>query len=101
MHTIRVGQLEDGARRNAREWIERHRLSGRPGRWRALLLPTRLLVGLALLATAGELRAQRVEVDAGVGNYVDVVGVGIGTDDWKRWSIGGNWSISLYAMGWV
>ena len=91
----------DGPRNNAREWIERHRLPGRSVRWRALLLLTRLLFGLALWATAEELRAQRVEVDAGVGNYVDVVGVGIGTDDWKRWSIGGNWSISLYAMAWV
>jgi len=67
----------------------------------ALLLLTRLLLfGLAYCATVGELHAQRIEVDAGVGNYVDIVGVGFGTDDLKRWSIGGNWSISLYAMAW-
>jgi hypothetical protein len=70
---------------DARDLIQRHRLSGRSARRSALLLLARpLLFGLAFFATVGELHAQRVEVDAGVGNYVDIVGVGFGTDDWKR-----------------
>src|SRR4030095_6265140 len=64
---------------DARDIIQRHRLSGRSSRRSALLLPARpILFGLAFFATVGELHAQRVEVDAGVGNYVGIVGCATG-----------------------
>jgi len=57
-----------------------------------------LLLAAALLASAGESNAMRVGIQAGVGNYVDILGVGIGSEDWNQWSAGENWALSVYGV---
>jgi hypothetical protein len=44
---------------------------------------------------------ERISAELGMGNYVDVVGVGVGTSDWGRWSVGKDWSLSVYGAGMI
>jgi hypothetical protein len=66
--------------------------------WRAAALWAWIVVGSVLCATPGYCQ-DRVSVEVGAGNYVDVVGVGVGSTDWERWSVGKDWSLSLYGLG--
>ena len=66
--------------------------------WRAAALWVWIAVGSVLCATPGYCQ-DRVSVEMGIGNFVDVVGVGVGSTDWKRWSMGKDWSLSLYGVG--
>jgi hypothetical protein len=38
-------------------------------------------------------------VETGVGNFVDVIGIGVDSAEWKRWSVGQDRSLSLYGLG--
>jgi len=42
---------------------------------------------------------ERISAELGMGNYVDVVGVGVGTSDLGRWSVGEDWFLSVYGVG--
>jgi len=66
--------------------------------WRAAALWVWIAVGSVLCATPGYCQ-DRVSVEMGKGNNVDVVGVGVGSTDWERWSVGKDWSLSLYGLG--
>jgi lipid A 3-O-deacylase len=58
------------------------------------------ILALALFAMAGNSNAgERVSIEAGVGNFVDVIGIGIASEEWKRWSVGQDWSLSLHGLG--
>jgi len=68
-------------------------------RWCTPVQCAGLLLAVVLLAVPDNSAAMgRIAVEAGVGNYVDVVGVGIGSEDWKQWSPGQDWSLSLYGL---
>jgi len=57
---------------------------------------------MALCATAGQGHClEGLSAQVGVGNYVDVVGIGITSGEWRRWSIGEDWSLSAYGTGGV
>jgi lipid A 3-O-deacylase len=61
-----------------------------------------LALGLALTGVPGITAAvDRVAVEAGAGNHVDVFGVSIGWPDWKRGPLEGDWSLSAYGKGTV
>jgi lipid A 3-O-deacylase len=66
--------------------------------WRAAALWAWIIVGSVLYATPGYCQ-DRVAVETGVGNFVDVVGIGVDSAEWKRWSVGQDWSLSLYGLG--
>ena len=53
---------------------------------------------LSVLASRG-IAVDRVSVDAGTGDGVDIVGIGIGSADWKQWSLDNDWALSLYGKG--
>jgi lipid A 3-O-deacylase len=60
----------------------------------------RLALGLTLVAAADHVNAvDRVSVDAGLGNHVDIVGISASSADWKRSSFANDWSWSLYGAG--
>ena len=59
-----------------------------------------LLVGFALYATSGHAQSiGRWSVEAGGGNYVDVLGLGVGTGDWIQGFIGKDWAWSVVGLG--
>jgi len=59
-----------------------------------------LALGLLLSVMASRsIAVDRISVDAGTGDGVDIVGIGIGSADWKRWSLDNDWSMSLYGKG--
>ena len=59
-----------------------------------------LALGLMLSPMAGRGAAvDRLSVEAGTGDNVDIVGISIGSADWKRWSFDNDWSLSLYGKG--
>jgi len=45
--------------------------------------------------------ADRVSVDGGMGNHVDILGINVGSGDWKRWPLAEDLSIALYGKGGV
>src|SRR5258708_32387680 len=65
-----------------------------PFRWNAVIL------ALALFAMAGNSNAmERVAIETGVGNFVDVLGIGVNSEDWNRWTVDRDWSLSLHGLG--
>ena len=55
-----------------------------------------LALGLMLSVVASRgVAVDRVSVDAGTGDGVDIVGIGIGSAEWKRWSLDNDWSFSF------
>jgi lipid A 3-O-deacylase len=62
----------------------------------------RACLGPVLLAIAG--RASAIDgtfVTAGTGNHVDIVGVGLASPEWKRWTLHGGWSLALNGVAGV
>jgi hypothetical protein len=57
------------------------------------------LAAFALYAASGWAQSPvRLSVEAGAGNYVDVVGIGIGTGDLVQGTLGENWSWSVFGL---
>jgi lipid A 3-O-deacylase len=61
-----------------------------------------LVCGLALwLVAASAAAVDRIVVDAGAGNHVAVVGVSIGSPDWRRWAVSDDWRLGLHGKAGV
>jgi lipid A 3-O-deacylase len=62
-----------------------------------LLAAAAAFVGASGLAGAGPLSS--LELEAGTGNHVDVIALGVGTREWFTQPLGEHWVLSSYVVG--
>jgi len=55
------------------------------------------LIGVSGLARAGPLSS--LELEAGTGNHVDIIALGVGTHEWFTQALGEDWVLSSYVLG--
>ncbi len=60
----------------------------------ASLVALALWLMLSLAADHG-VAVDRISVDTGTGDRFDIVGISVGSADWKRWSFNNDWSFSF------
>jgi lipid A 3-O-deacylase len=70
-----------------------------PLRSRAQLSAGLLIAALGAPGASQAGPIERIELEAGTGNHVDIFAVGIGTREWFTKPIGAHWSVSSYVLG--